>query len=449
MKKPSQSMDMVHGPLLKNLLIFSAPLMASYLLQIAFNAADTIVVGKFTGADALAAVGATGPLVNLLVALFNGLATGANIVIANMIGRKDHKNLSTAVHTSYFLALTGGFILTAAGVFISNPLLRAIGTPENIIAQSTLYMRIYFAGSIPLLVYSFGSAILRSKGDTARPTIYLAVSGILNIILNLFTVIQLRMGVAGVAIATAISETVSAIMVTISLIHETDDTRLIFSEISLDPVIFQRIMKIGIPAGVQGMMWSISNIAVQTAMNTFGSITVAGNSAALNLEGFVYVAMDAFNNACITFTSQAAGADDLKQIRRVMHVTLILMTCSSAAAGLLVSGFGNQLLSLYTNEPAVISAGMVRLHYVVLWLWINAALDIPAASMRGMGYSNTPTLVMMIGIVVVRVIYILTIWRADPALEVLYLCFPISWILTAIAMFLIWPRLFRKFCREY
>ncbi len=447
--RKSETMDMVHGPLLKNLFLFSLPLIASYTLQIAFNAADTKVVGKFSGADGLAAVGATTPLVNLLISLFNGIAVGANIVIANMIGRQDQNNIPRAVHTSYWLALAGGILLTALGFFLSEPMLAAISTPADIIDQSVLYMRIYFAGSLPLLIYDFGSAILRSKGDTVRPTVYLTVAGILNIILNLYTVIVLKMGVSGVAIATVISEIVSAVLVTVSLMRQSDATRLEWRQIRLDRHIFSKIMRVGIPAGIQNMMWSVSNIAVQQAMNTFGSIVVAGNSAALNLEGFVYVSMNAFTDACITFTSQAAGAQDTHQVRRVMRVTLILMTIASASMGILLTVFGNSLLLLYTNDPDVIVAGMVRMRYVVLWLWINAVLDIPAASMRGMDYSSTPTVVMMLGIVVVRLIYIATFWRAHPTLEMLYFCFPLSWVITTIAMFLFWKRSYDHFCRTY
>ena len=281
--RKSETMDMVHGPLLKNLFLFSLPLIASYTLQIAFNAADTIVVGKFSGADGLAAVGATTPLVNLLISLFNGIAVGANIVIANMIGRQDQNNIPRAVHTSYWLALAGGILLTALGFFLSEPMLAAISTPADIIDQSVLYMRIYFAGSLPLLIYDFGSAILRSKGDTVRPTVYLTVAGILNIILNLYTVIVLKMGVSGVAIATVISEIVSAVLVTVSLMRQSDATRLEWRQIRLDRHIFSKIMRVGIPAGIQNMMWSVSNIAVQQAMNTFGSIVVAGNSAAFHV----------------------------------------------------------------------------------------------------------------------------------------------------------------------
>ena len=328
-------------------------------------------------------------------------------------------------------------------------MLAAISTPADIIDQSVLYMRIYFAGSLPLLIYDFGSAILRSKGDTVRPTVYLTVAGILNIILNLYTVIVLKMGVSGVAIATVISEIVSAVLVTVSLMRQSDATRLEWRQIRLDRHIFSKIMRVGIPAGVQNMMWSVSNIAVQQAMNTFGSIVVAGNSAALNLEGFVYVSMNAFTDACITFTSQAAGAQDTHQVRRVMRVTLILMTIASASMGILLTVFGNSLLLLYTNAPDVIVAGMVRMRYVVLWLWINAVLDIPAASMRGMDYSSTPTVVMMLGIVVVRLIYIATFWRAHPTLEMLYFCFPLSWVITTIAMFLFWKRSYDHFCRTY
>ena len=449
MKKLNQTIDMVHGPLLKNIFIFSVPLMLSNLLEIAFNAADTIVVGKFSGQEALATVGATGPIVNFMVSLFNGLAIGSNIVIARQIGSGQKNRISDSVHTSYFLALASGIVLTIIGLVGSLYFLQFMGTPSNIIDRSALYLQIYFIGSIPLLVYNFGSAVLRSKGDTAHPTLYLAVGGILNVFLNLYFVIVLGMSVAGVAIATVISETVSAVLVTLRLMRETDSTRLYLKRIAMDKPLAASIMKIGIPAGLQSMMWSISNIAVQGGINSFGSTAVAGNSAAANVEGFVYIGMGAFSQACITFTSQCAGAGEKQRIRKIFWTLALLMFVSSWVTGAVAWGFGRFFLSFFTNDSAVIDMGMIRMWHVVFWLWLNGVLDIPASSLRGMGYSTTPTVAMLLGIVGVRLLYISTLWKLNPTLDVLYLCFPISWVITLVILFLLWRFFYQRFCENY
>lgn len=449
MKKFDQAMDMVHGPLIRNIFLFSIPLMLSNLLEIAFNAADTIVVGKFSGQEALAAVGATTPIVNFMVSLFNGLAIGSNIVIARQLGSGKKDRISASVHTSYFLALAGGLLLTVVGVFSSIYFLRAMGTPSNIIDRSSLYMQIYFVGSIPLLVYNFGSAVLRSKGDTIHPTVYLAVGGILNVFLNLYFVIVLQMSVAGVAIATVISESVSAVLVTIQLMKENSSLHLDLRKIRMETSLAASIMKIGIPAGLQSMMWSISNLVVQSGINSFGSTAVAGNSAAANVEGFVYISMGAFSQACITFTSQCAGAGEKQRIKKIFWVLASLMLVSSWAVGAVAWGFGRVFLSFFTNDTAVVEMGMIRMWYIVFWLWLNGVLDIPASSMRGMGYSSTPTVAMLLGIVGVRLLYIGTIWKIDPTLERLYLCFPISWVITLVILFVLWKFFYKRFCEKY
>ena len=449
MKKFNQTMDMVHGPLIKNIFIFSVPLMMANLLEIAFNAADTIVVGKFSGQEALAAVGATGPIVNFMVSLFNGLAIGSNIVIARQLGSGKKDRISASVHTSYFLALAGGILLTIIGLLGSILFLDFMGTPSNIIDQSALYLRIYFMGSIPLLIYNFGSAVLRSKGDTAHPTLYLAIGGILNVILNLYFVIVLQMSVAGVAIATVISESVSAVLVTIQLMRENDSIRLDLRKIKMDRSLASSIMKIGIPAGLQSMMWSISNVAVQSGINGFGSTAVAGNSAAANIEGFVYIGMGAFSQACITFTSQCAGAGEKQRIKKILWLLVLLMIVSSWTVGSLAWFFGRFFLSFFTNDSSVIDMGMIRMWYVVFWLWLNGVLDIPASSLRGMGNSTTPTVAMLLGIVGVRLLYIGTIWKLNPTLDVLYMCFPLSWVITLIILFVLWRFFYQRYCESY
>lgn len=443
-KIKSNSMDMVHGPLLRNIMKFAVPVMLSALLQIAFNAADTIIVGKFSGQAALAAVGATGAIINLIISLFMGIAMGANIVIATQIGSGEQEKISASVHTSYFLALAGGIVLTFLGMFLAPGILTAIKTPADIIGLSELYMRIYFVGAVPLLIYDFGSAILRAKGDTIRPTIYLTVSGILNIILNLYTVIVLNMSVAGVAIATVVSETVSAVLVTLALVREKDVVHLEFRKIKLNPALSKEILRIGVPAGVQGMMWAIANIAIQSSLNTLGSVVVAGNSAGQNIESFVYISMQGFSQAAITFTSQNYGARQKQRILDVFKHTLVLNITISFAISLLINIFGTTFLHFYTNDAEVVNAGMYRLRYVVFWLFLNGAMDIPASSMRGMGISNLPTIVMMIGIVGVRLLFIATIWRANPTLPVLYMCFPVSWAITTVLMLYFWENAYKK-----
>lgn len=435
---------MTHGPIVRNILLFAYPLVISNLLQIAFNAADTIIVGKFSGQAALAAVGATGSLVNLIVSLFNGLATGSNIVIARQIGRNEKEAISASVHTSYFLALAGGIILTVIGLLLSPSMLVFMGTPADIIGMSTLYLRIYFLGALPLLIYNFSAAILRSGGDTQRPTLYMALSGVLNVLLNLFFVIILKMSVAGVAWATVISESVSAVLITRALLHETGDTRLMFSRLVPDRQLTKMILKTGIPAGIQGIMWAISNIAVQSSINSFGSVAVAGNSAAQNIESFVCIGINALSQSVITFTSQNTGAGQKERIRKILIYVLILVTFSSWAAGALACYFGRSLLSFYTNDPAVIDAGMVRMRILVFWVFLNGMLDVPACSMRGMGYSSLPTILLMFGIVVVRLLYISFIWTAHPTLEVLYFCFPLSWAITNVLQFTFWHLCYKR-----
>lgn len=438
-KRKNNTIDMVNGPLMKNLFIFAVPLMFTNFLQILFNAADTVVVGKFAGQQALAAVGATGSIVFLLTALFNGLSTGSNVVIAKLLGCKDDEKISKAVHTSIAIAICGGIFLAFIGIFFAKYLLAAMSTPDDIIGLSDLYMKIYFGGSFFLLVYNFGAAILRSKGDTKRPLYFLMFSGVLNVVLNLIFVIAFKMSVAGVALATVISQGVSAFLVVYTLLHEEDATRLEFKKIKLDTNLALEIMRVGIPAGIQGMVFSISNVVIQSSINSFGSSTiVAGNSAGANLEGFVYIGMMSFTQATITFTSQNYGAKNFGNIKKILNSTLLLTTISGFAVGFIVWTFGDFFLSLYANEPQVIEVGMIRLTYVALWLFINGILDVYVSSMRGMGYSTLPTIIMLIGICGIRLAWIWTVFKAVPTLEVIYLCFPISWIITSIIQAGLW-----------
>ncbi|MBR2802942.1 MAG: MATE family efflux transporter [Erysipelotrichaceae bacterium] len=447
MAKGKNSLDIVNGPLLQNMFVFAVPLMFSQLLQILFNAADTIVVGKFAGESALAAVGATGSIVFLLVSIFNGLSTGSNVVIARYIGLGEHKKIEEAVHTSIFIGVAGGILLTVLGISLAPTLLRMMNTPEAIIASSTLYMRIYYSGVIFLLVYNFGSAVLRSKGDTRRPLMFLMLSGIVNILLNLFTVIVLHMAVAGVAIATVASEALSAFLVCYTLMKEDDATRLEWHKVRPTGSVILNIMRIGIPAGISGAVFSLSNAVIQSSINSFNDTSiVAGNSIGANIEGFVYIGMFAFSQATITFTSQCVGANRLDRIKPIVIYTFILSCISAALLGNGVYLFGPKLLGLYTNEASVIEVGMVRTRWVARLLVLNGIMDIFINSLRGMGYSTVPTVVMLAGICGVRLTWVWTVFPILKTLESIYWCYPVSWTVTSIIEFLIWLWAYRKVC---
>ncbi len=448
--KKSYHLDMTQGNLLKNIFLFSVPLMLMNCLQMIFNAADTIVVGKYSGETALAAVGATSSVIFLLLSLFNGLAVGTNIVVSKYIGAQDDKNTSMATHTSICISIIVGIVLMIIGVLLAKPLLILMDTPDNLLYFSCLYMRIYFGGIIFTLVYDFATAILRSAGDTKRPLYYLAIAGALNVVLNLLFVIVFHMGVAGVALATVISQAISAGLTLYTLVHEDNATRLYFKQIRMDKEISLEILKIGVPASVQSLVFSFSNVVIQSSLNSFqDSYLIAGNSAALNLENFVYIGIDSFNKATATFTAANVGSNNIKQIKKILWMTMLLDVFS----GLLISGIiylnGHFFLSMYTNSSDVISLGMYRLTFVTLLLPIQGIGDSFIASSRGMGYSTVPTLVMLIGICGVRLIWLWTIFASIHSLQTLYLCFPISWLTTGIVEGLIWIRCYKQFMETH
>lgn len=448
-KNKSRSIDMIDGPLLQNIILFAVPLMLTQFLAILFNAADTIVVGKFAGDLALAAVGATGALCNLLVSLFNGLSMGTNVVIARLLGSNNEDRVNKAVHTSLTIACIGGVILALIGFFMSKPMLHLMATPDDIIDLSALYMRIYFIGTIPLVIYNFGAAILRSKGDTKRPLFFLAFSGVLNVVLNLIFVIVFHMSVAGVALATAISQAVAAVLVCKTLMNEEDATRLDLKKLAIDTHITLDILRIGIPAGIQSMVYSLSNVVIQSSINSFdSSVIVAGNSAGGNIEGFVYIGLFGFSNAAITFTSQNVGANRYERIKKIMYTTLLLVLIFGSTLSFGVCYFGEFFLSFYTNEPLVVEVGMIRLLYVAGPLVLNGILDIFVSSLRGMGYSTLPTILMLLGICGVRLTWIWNVFPLHRTLETIYLCYPLSWTITGLVLAVLWYFSHKKLLRN-
>ncbi|MCR4633902.1 MAG: MATE family efflux transporter [Erysipelotrichaceae bacterium] len=445
MNSETRTMDMANGPLLKNIFIFAIPLIFTNILQMLFNSADTIIVGKFAGDRALAAVGATGSIVFLITSLFNGLATGTNVVVARYIGTGNKDKIKDSIHTSIALASAGGILLTFIGLFFSKVFLRMMDTPEDFIDLSATYMRIYFLGVIFLLLYNFGSAVLRSHGDTKRPLYFLMLSGALNVVLNFITVKFLKMSIVGAALATVASEAVSAFLVLNVLIKEKGPTRLDMRHLYFDKESFLEILRIGIPAGLSGAVFALSNVVIQSSINSFDSTDiVAGNSAGANIENFVYIGYMAFNQATITFTSQCMGAGRLDRIKEIMIKTLILVVVGAVVMGAAVYLSGPLVLTLYTDKASVIEVGMIRIRYVASLLVFNGILDVFVNSLRGMGSSSLPTILMIIGICGVRLLWIYTMFPLHRTLETIYLCFPISWVVTSIVELVLWIIVYKR-----
>ena len=434
-KLDRKNMDMLNGSLWDKILIFALPLAASSILQQLFNSADVAVVGRFAGSQALAAVGSNGPIINLLINIFVGLSIGSNVIISRFIGEGDEKKVSRAVHTSIIIALLSGLFVMILGLLISRPILVLMSTPEDVIELSTIYLRIYFIGIPFLLLYNFSAAILRSKGDTKRPLICLTISGAVNVILNLFFVIALKMSVAGVALATVISEIVSSGLLIFFLFNEKGALKLRIKSLSIDLRILKDIAKIGVPAGLQGMVFSASNVCIQSSMNSLGSQVVAASSAALNFEIFVYYMLNAFSQAATTFTGQNFGAGNLKRCSRI---TWSCMGLSAIFVGLMCISFiifAPSLIRIYTSDTAVTEIAVQRVRIVLAFDIFNTALEIFSGSMRGLGYSLVPAVISIVGICGVRLLWVYTVFALMPTFNTLITVYPVSWVITSIAVF--------------
>ena len=437
MKKQTKSyeMDMCNGPLLGKILLFAIPLMLSGVLQLFFNAADIIVVGRFAGHQALAAVGSTGSLINLLVNVFIGLSVGTNVLVARYYGAKKETQVSETVHTSVLTSIVCGCILIFVGLFLSKPLLTLMGTPDDVLEQAALYMRIYFMGMPVMLLYNFGAAILRAIGDTRRPLYFLLFAGIINVVLNLVFVIQFHLGVAGVALATVISQAVSAVMVVYTLMKTEGCFHLDLRKLRIHPKRLTQMIKIGLPAGMQGAIFSVSNVLIQSSINSFGSVAMAGSTSASNLEGFVYTAMNSFYQTNLSFTSQNVGARKMERVHKILAICAGCVSVVGVCMGGLVYLFGPHLLGIYSTDPEVIAYGMIRLSFVCLPYFICGLMDVLVGSMRGLGYSILPMIVSLTGACGLRVLWIFTVFRWNHSLEALFISYPISWAITAATHF--------------
>lgn len=439
---------MIHGPLLGKILLFTLPLMASSILQLLFNAADIIVVGRYAGSDALAAVGSTGALINLLTNMFIGFSVGANVLVARYYGAGKPDEVSETVHTSVMLSIIGGVLLAVIGIIFASPLLELMGTPENVLPLAALYVRIYFAGMPVILLYNYGSAILRAIGDTKRPLYYLAIAGVLNIILNLILVIVFEMSVAGVALATILSQTLSAILVIRCLMHTEGGCHLDLHQLKIHSHKLWKILQLGLPAGLQGSIFSLSNVLIQSSVNSFGAIAMAGNSAAANIEGFTYVAMNSFYQAAITFVSQNMGAMEFRRIRKIAWQCLACVTVTGALLGNLSFFFGHQLLGIYSDEAEVIRYGIYRLEVIGTTYFLCGIMDVCVGCLRGIGYSFLPMVVSLLGACGFRILWIFTVFKGHHDLHTLYISYPISWTITASVHMICFLILYRRMVKK-
>ena len=442
--------DMCSGPLFGKILLFYIPLMLSGILQLLFNAADIVVVGRFVGSEALAAVGSTSSLINLLVNVFIGLSVGANVLAARFFGAGKKEELSDMVHTAIATSLVSGIFLIFLGVLLARPALLLMETPENVIDQAVLYMRIYFIGMPATMAYNFGSAILRAAGDTKRPLYYLFAAGVVNVVLNLFFVIVCGLGVAGVAIATVISQVISAALVIRCLALSDSDYKLDLKRLRIVPDKLLRMVQIGVPAGLQGALFSVSNVLIQSSVNSFGSVAMAGNTAASNIEGFVYTSMNAFHQTAISFTGQNYGARNYKRIGRILLICQLLVIAVGLLFGNAAYLLGDKLLLLYSSEPEVITYGLLRMSIICTTYCLCGMMDVMVGSLRGMGYSVMPMLVSLTGACLFRILWIYTVFQEIPTLQCLYWSYPVSWGLTFLAHLLCFVVVYRKLLKtEY
>ncbi len=441
------SMDMCTGSVFKKMLRFAVPLMLSGILQLLFNAADIIVVGNFAGDESLAAVGATTTLINLMTNLFIGLSVGVNVLTANYFGAGKADEVKTTVHTAMSLSVVSGVFLTVVGIVFAPSILHLMKVPDDVIDLSVIYLRTYFAGMIAVMVYNFGSAVLRAVGDTRRSLYFLTASGVVNVGLNLIFVIGFKWGVFGVGLATAVSQAVSAALVVITLMREKGAIKLSLRDLRIDKHKFIRIVQIGLPAGLQGMLFSISNLLIQSSVNSFGKIIIAGNSASANVEGFAFTAMNAFHQGAVAFMGQNKGAGRYDRLGKVLSTALFYAFVTGVIFALIYNIFSYELIDLYTNSADVIAAGVTRLTIIAAAYFLAGMMDVVVGAIRGLGYSVVPMIVSVFGICIFRVFWIFCIFSQERyhTIESIYYSYPISWILTLSVQLICYFYIKRRF----
>lgn len=438
---------MCEGPLLKKIIFYTIPIILTGVLQLLFNAADLVVVGRYRGSISVGAIGATGSLINLIVNLFIGLSVGAGVTVAHALGAGHSRDVSKIVHTALPTAFISGIILTIVGVAGADTFLRLMDTPDKAIVLSTTYMRIYFCGITASMIYNFGSAILRAAGDTRRPLYYLTAAGVINVILNVFFVRVFSMDVDGVALATVISQLISAILVVRSLMKRDDACRFRFSEMKIHSRQIMQIIRIGIPAGIQGSLFAISNVLIQSSLNSFGSVVMSGNAAAQNIEGFVYTSMNSFHQTALNFTGQNYGAKKYDRIGKIMRISLSSVFITGIVLGFTAYLFARPLLGIYiTDSDEAIGYGIVRITYICIPYFLCGLMDVTTGLIRGMGLSLAPTIITVLGVCGMRILWIYTVFPIERyhSPESLYISYTISWSLTFIAELIVFLYIYRK-----
>ena len=441
----SNQMDMLNGSIFDKILLFALPLAISCILQQLFNSVDVAVVGRFASSEALAAVGSNSSVISLLINLFVGISVGANVVIANYIGQGKTEKIQDAVHTVMIVSLISGVFLLVLGLMIARPILEIMGTPENVIDLAVLYLHIYFLGMPFLMIYNFGAAVLRSKGDTKRPLYCLIISGVINACLNLLFVIVFKLSVAGVAIATVIADGVSAVLIIYFLMNEEETIRLRLNKLKIKKSELIKVIKIGVPAGLQGVVFSVSNVCIQTAINSFGSDAVAGSATGLNFE---YFTISAFVQAAITFTSQNYGARNFKRCKKIFVYSMIssVVICGLMSAIFVV--WRDFFAGIYTTDKAVLEYASIRMVHVLLFECLASSYEIGGAALRGLGYSMTPAVLTVLGSCVFRLIWIYTVFNKFRSFEMLMNVYPVSWVITGIAVLIAYAMVRKKLFKE-
>ena len=442
---------MLSGPLLPNIILYTVPIILTSLLQLLFNAADLVIVGRFCGSVSVAAVGATGSITNLMVNFFVGLSVGAGVTVAHALGSREDTVVHNTVHTALPTALISGAVLTVVGVCFSGTFLRWMGTPDTVLPLSSLYMKIYFAGITFTMVYNFCAAILRAAGDTKSPLIYLSFAGVVNVVLNVIFVTLFHMNVAGVALATTISQGISAVLVVRALMKRSDACRLQLKEMRFHRPQLVKMLRIGMPAGIQSSLFAISNVLIQSSINSFGDVFMSGNAAAGNIEGFIYVSLNAFHQTAVNFTGQNSGANQHKRVSRTLWICLGCAAVTGLVFGSLAYSVGPSLLSLYiTDSQEAIGYGMLRLGIICLTYWICGLMDVSTGALRGIGESFIPMVISVLGVCGIRIGWIYTIFQIPRfhTPQCLYISYPVSWAITFLcqmaAFFLVYRKLKRN-----
>lgn len=441
----TQSKDLTKGPLLSGIIAYTIPIILTGILQLLFNAADLMVVGNFCGGISVGAVGATGSLTNLFVNLFLGLSVGVGVSVAHAIGEEDDEEVHRLIHTSVPLSIIVGLTVTVLGLLFSEKFLMFMGTPENVLPLSALYMRVYFCGMIFNMLYNFCASILRAAGDTKSPLYFLMIAGVVNVILNIVFVTVFHMDVAGVALATSISQAISAILVIITLLKRKDSCRLIPSKMRFYGYEISKILRIGVPAGIQSSVFAISNVIIQSSINSFGDTFIAGSAAATSVEGFVYTAQNAFHQTTVNYVGQNTGARNFERVKKTLYICMGMVTAVGFSLALIIYIFGEPLLKLFVKDSAqAINDGMIKLAYVCVPYFLCGLMEVTSGALRGIGRSFTSMVITIIGVCGIRIMWIFTVFAEHHTPQMLLISYPISWIITTAVQFFVFLKIFKR-----